>query len=546
MAVDAAGRELPARLELAGGSLLLRIDDAGALYPVVIDPFIYKATLVIANPEGNDHFGFSVAIHGDTIVVGANRPPQPENTPAAAYVFVKPASGWSGTLTESAELNASDEAVGDWFGASVDIHGDTVIVGAMFNTVGLNQDQGAAYVFVKPASGWAGILTENAKLAASDGSANENFGRVVAIDGDTVVVGLSEDDIGGNDAQGSAYVFVKPLGGWAGALTENAKLTASDGGPVEQLGHSVDVSGDTVVAGAFGDGPPSAPGSAWGSVYVFVKPVNGWAGALTENAKLTASDAAELDALGQSVAVGGDTVFAGAPGALFGKEGSAYVFVKPVNGWSGPLTESAKLIASDAVFDQHLGALVALSGDTVLVGARGPSSLDEAAYLYVKPAAGWVGVLMETEKVVPLECCTLAFAGKTIVLGDEFTERALIFERPYTIVELLAKLLGKIFNSGSTIPVKFGLTEADGIPITDEEAERLSSSCSVKVFFTGGGSVSELRDVGRRALRLPPEDVPDPDAGDLHGHRHGIRGRSRGGFGFRGGENPLGDRARPT
>ena len=487
MATDDAGRELPARLELSGATLRLRIDDSGARYPIVIDPFIQKATLVIAHPEGNDHFGFSVAIEGNTIVVGANRPPQPENTPAAAYVFVKPASGWSGTLTESAELNASDEATGDWFGAAVAISGDTVVVGAINDTVGSNDDQGSAYVFVKPPNGWAGTLTENAKLTASDGSQNDQFGSPVAIEGDTVVVGVWLDDVGGNDTQGSAYVFVKPPAGWAGALTESAKLTASDGSPVDQFGHGVGVSGDTVVAGAFGDGA-GVPATARGSAYVFVKPVNGWSGALTQNAKLLASDGVDLDALAISVAIGGDTIFAGAQGLTSGREGSAYVFVKPVNGWSGTLTETAKLIASDAAPDNHLGALVLLSGDTVLVGARGQpfSGPEAAAYLFRKPVAGWAGTLTETEKVASTGCCTLAFGGKTIVVGDETAEHALVFERPYVILELLEKLVGKTVKAGSTISVKFALAEADGVALTVEESERLSSSCSVRVFFTGG------------------------------------------------------------
>ena len=478
MATDDSGRELAARLELSGNTLRLRIDDSGARYPIVIDPFIQKATLVIANPEGNDHFGVSVAIEGDTIVVGANRPPQPDNTPAAAYVFVKPASGWSGTLTESAELNASDEAVGDWFGISVDISGDTVVVGAIF----ANGHKGSAYVFVEPPSGWAGTLTENAKLTASDGSADDEFGDPVAIDGDTAVVGVPLAAIDGKNFQGAAYVFVKPPNGWAGALTENAKLTASGGSAVDQFGHGVDVSGDTVAVGAFGESP-DGQAHAQGAVYAFVKPVNGWAGALTESAKLTASDGAIPDELGISVAIGGDTVFAGAPGGLFGKEGAAYVFVKPVSGWAGSLTESAKLTASDAAFDDHLGVIVALSGDTVLVGQQSTSS-KEAAYLFARPAAGWVDAT-ETEKVTGTGCCTLGFAGNTIVAGDESAEHALVFERPYIVVGLAEKL-GKVVNSGSTISVKFGLAESDGTPITAAEAQRLSSSCSVKLFFTGG------------------------------------------------------------
>jgi hypothetical protein len=405
---------------------------------------------------------------------------------------VKPSSGWSGTLTETAELNASDEATGDWFGASVAISGDTIVVGAPFKGLG------SAYVYVKPSNGWAGTLTESAKLgaSASGGSGEEDF-QIVAVDGDTVVVGVPLEEIGGNDAQGSAYVFAKPSGGWAGTLVESAKLTASDGAFLDQFGTGIGVHGDTVVAGAFGHagfkivvgpgGPEVVPIPTAGAVYVFVKPLAGWAGGLTETAKLRASDGDHLDGLGASVAVNGDDVYAGAPSFLSGKEGAAYVFVRPSNGWAGTIFESAKLTASDAAADDHLGSPVEVAGDTVLVGVRGQG----AAYLFTKPQGGWSGGLTETEKVTVVGCCTLAFGGKRIVSGDEFGEAAYVFERQWIILLAnLADLLKKFFNAGSTIPTKFVLQEADGTPITPEEARRLASSCSVRVFFSGGDSSS--------------------------------------------------------
>ncbi len=122
-------------------------------------------------------------------------------------------------------------------------------------------DQGSAYVFVKPGGGWASA-TETAKLTASDGAASDLFGQSVAISGDTVVVGADGDDVGANADQGSAYVFVKPGGGWVSA-TETAKLTASDGAANDLFGTSVAVSGDTVVVGS-----PGASGDR-GAAYVF-------------------------------------------------------------------------------------------------------------------------------------------------------------------------------------------------------------------------------------------------------------------------------------
>ena len=185
--------------------------------------------------------------------------------------------------------------------------GDTVVVGAQLDDVGANADQGSAYVFVKPGGGWASA-TQTAKLTASDGAAGDRFGESVDVSGDTVVVGARWDDVGANADQGSAYVFVKPGGGWASG-TQSAKLTASDGAVSDELGFSVDVSGDTIVAGAgFDDVGANAD---QGSAYVFVKPGGGWANG-TQTAKLTASDGAAGDDFGRSVAVSGDTVVVGA------------------------------------------------------------------------------------------------------------------------------------------------------------------------------------------------------------------------------------------
>lgn len=225
-------------------------------------------------------------------------------------------------MLETAELIASDGAVGDHFGGSVALSGDTVVVGAAADDIGGNSSQGSAYVFVKPAAGWAGLLTESAKLVASDGAREDFFGASVAVSGDTVVVGAPDHKIGPNFFQGLAYVFVEPNGGWVGDLTEDAKLTTSDGAAFDNFGISVAISGDTVYAGAIefnGD---------QGAAYVIQKPTGGWAGTVRETAKLTASDGAAFDIFGTSVAVDGETVVVGADqdDDIDTDQGSAYVF----------------------------------------------------------------------------------------------------------------------------------------------------------------------------------------------------------------------------
>jgi hypothetical protein len=477
----------------------LRIDDAAAQDPVVVDPFVLKATLSPSDFLEPFNFGVAVAISGDTIVIGAPNPAPESDMLAVAYVFVRPPSGWAGSLKESAKLVPSDSEDGDRFGHSVAISGDTVVVGAPWDNGFLiggpsRVDQGSAYIFVKPAGGWTGTLSQSAKLLASDGAAGDALGADVAISGDTVVVGATADD--GIKAigqqlfpvinQGAAYVFVKPGAGWAGALTESAKLTASDRDDDDLFGASVGVSGDTVVVGTqFKD---VGPNDNQGAAYVFVEPGAGWAGFLQENAKLTDPGGALGDAFGASVAISGDTVFVGAPGndvlALVG-QGSAYVFVEPVAGWAGQPAPTATLFASDGQAYDGFGLQVAASGDTVLISVG--VTAGEKAYLFTKPSGGWVTTNNETQKLITGDSAYQFFgmSGNTIVAGHDAFNQAAVFVRSF-LIENLASLLKKLFNLGSTIPVKFQLSDENGQPIPNAEAEALASACNVQISFSGG------------------------------------------------------------
>ena len=220
--------------------------------------------------EAGDIFGWSVAVDWDTVVVGARYHD-------SAYVFTKPGTGWA-TATETAKLTASDGVVGDWFGQSVAVDGDTVVVGASED-----DGSGSAYVFTKATDSVWTDATQTAKLTASDGDDFDEFGKSVAVDGDTVVAGAPN-----NDGYGSAYVFIKPAAGWDDA-TQMAKLTpgATDDGAAGlagTFGAAVAVDGDTVVVGA------SAYSGSQGRAYVFTKPSGGWEDA-ERTAELATSDA---------------------------------------------------------------------------------------------------------------------------------------------------------------------------------------------------------------------------------------------------------------
>ena len=219
------------------------------------------AKLTASDGAVNDQFGRSVAVDGDTVVVAAHGDDDNGADAGSAYVFTKPNTGWA-DATETAKLTASDGAGGDYFGISIAVDGDTVVVGAYLDDTS-SADTGSAYVFTKPNTGWADA-TETAKLTASDWGSGDYFGLSVAVEGNIVVVGAAQDDDNGYNS-GSAYVFGKPADGWVTA-TETAKLTASDGAADDNFGWSVAVDLDTVMAGASLD---DDNGTDSGSVYVY-------------------------------------------------------------------------------------------------------------------------------------------------------------------------------------------------------------------------------------------------------------------------------------
>ena len=351
--------------------------------------------------EADDLFGHSVAVDGNTAVIGAYQDDDQGDDSGSAYVFIRESGVWS----QAAKLTASDGLADDLFGFSVAVDGDTVVVGA-YQDDDNGDDSGSVYVFTKPAGGWVDG-TETAKLTASDGAQDDRFGYSVALDGNTIVIGADQDDsidpVSANTISnsGSAYVFTKPAGGWVDG-TETAKLTASDGLADDHFGWSVAVESDTVVVGAYGDDDPSLSdgGLTSGSAYVFTKPANGWDDENydgNETAKLTAPDAEAGDLFGISVAVDGSTVAVGAnlEDEKAFNAGSVYVFTKPDsnNGWADiDVDNAAKLTASDGAPSDAFGWSVAVDGNTAVIGAYGHAEVSNvltgAAYVYKRDSSG--------------------------------------------------------------------------------------------------------------------------------------------------------------
>jgi len=473
---DADGRTLPARMKVEGGLVTLVVDDRGAQYPIVIDPIAQQAYLKASNTgfsitDFADDFGLSVAVSGDTVVVGAyiedsnatgvNGSQADNSAPwsGAAYVFVRSGATW----TQQAYLKASNTGPSDFFGFWVAVSGDTVVVGAYgedSNATGVNGNQadnsasssGAAYVFVRSGVTW----TQQAYLKASNSGADDTFGVSVAVSGDTVVVGARLEDsnatgVNGNQADdsalssGAAYVFVRSGVTW----TQQAYLKASNTGAADFFGYSVAASGDALVVGAYGE-DSNATGvngnqadnsaSSSGAAYVFVRSGVTW----TQQAYLKASNTDADDLFGFCVAVSGDTVAVGAyfeDSAATGvngnqadnsapSSGAAYVFVRSGVTW----TQQAYLKASNTEADDTFGASVAVSGDTVVVGASledsnatgvngnqadNSASGSGAAYVFVRHGVTWTqGAYLKASNTELGDIFgSVAVSGDTIVVG---------------------------------------------------------------------------------------------------------------------------------
>ena len=211
--------------------------------------------LTAADGLAADVFGNSVGLAGDTVVVSA-----PEDTTGgniqqgSAYVFTRTGTVW----TQQQKLTASDATIYDYFGFSIAVSGDTVVIGTQ-EDIGTSFQQGSAYVFTRSGTAW----TQQQKLTANDGAANDTFGNSVAIAGDMVIVSAAGDTNGTNQRQGSAYLFTRTGTAW----TQGQKLTASDGAAGDFFGTSVSISGSTALVGAFGD--TIGANSFQGSAYVF-------------------------------------------------------------------------------------------------------------------------------------------------------------------------------------------------------------------------------------------------------------------------------------
>jgi len=389
------------------------IPNAGAAYVFVRSgsSWVQQAYLKASN-TGVDRFGYAVAISGNTIVVGAHNESsnatgvngdQNNNSATAsgaAYVFMREGSTWS----QQAYLKSSNSQTGDNFGYSVAVSGDTIVVGAKYedsNATGVNGDQGnnsieesgAAYVFHRDGSTWS----QQAYLKASNPDIRDYFGESVAISGDTVVVGASEEDsdatgVNGDQTNnaapyaGAAYVFVRNGTNWA----QQAYLKASNTEFARGFSnHAVAISGDTIVIGAYGEGSNATGVNgdqnnnlalASGAAYVFTRSDSTW----SQQAYLKASNTWPSYRFGYGVDISGNKIVVGSPyeasnaigvnGDQGNKtaldSGAVYEFVRLGSTW----VQQAYIKASNTDPGDFFGYSAAISENTIVVGASNEDS----------------------------------------------------------------------------------------------------------------------------------------------------------------------------
>jgi uncharacterized repeat protein (TIGR01451 family) len=331
----------------------------------------------------------------------------PRDPLLAAFALLWAISGALPAASASAQvcgglLTDAPPSPGEQFGCSVFIQGDTLAVGANLDRPG-PAATGSVVLYTRGESGWV----RQAKLAPPELRDGAQFGFAAAISGDTLAVGAPFDDSAQAGGSGAVYVFRRTGGGW----DQEAKLAAAGGATGDGFGLSVAASGDVLAIGA----PfSSRAGSLAGAVYVFRRTAGGW----SEEAALTAGDAAPFTDFGYSVAVDGGTLIAGEP---FGRgfnacpgAGAAYVFVRS---GGGAWVQQAKLTGQEAGSGAELGAAVAVAGSIAVVGARRDNVAGQVYAGAVYSFEGSSGTWRQIDRAVAPDAAGGALFGVSLALS---------------------------------------------------------------------------------------------------------------------------------
>ena len=366
---------------------------SGAAYVFVREPegWVQEAFIKADVARGSTYFGASVAIDGDTLVVGAPKDDRSQRNAGAVYVFRRAEGAWS----QVARLEAPTPQTDAELGGVVDIHGDTIVASALYYDSPLATNAGAVYVFREDDGEWG----FEASLVDNQASISEYFGAGVAIYGDTLVVGAQGEDsasseVNGNQTDnsasgsGAAWVYERSGTSW----TRTSYLKAFNSGEGDGFGISVDFDGTTILVGARGedggatgvhrieDAPNDDLVSNSGAVYAFVRSGESWRP--TAYVKATVTDV--NDGFGASLAIDGGAFVVGSRAEDGGQSGldadpeddtldsagAAYRFVRAAGEW----IQERYIKASNPDAGDHFGEAVAVSGGRVAVSAIGERS----------------------------------------------------------------------------------------------------------------------------------------------------------------------------
>lgn len=369
-------------------------------YSTYANEFSYNASRIIqlldkltgSDNSSFDQFGTSVSLSDDLLLVGAPRDNGDDFQTGTAYIFRRDAENWQ----EEAKLMASDGGQDDQFGFSLSLSGQIALVGA-YRDDDQGDNSGAAYIYRREGESWQ----ELQKLHASDGSTEDQFAYSVALHGDVALIGASN----ANNGTGAAYIFRWNGSSWA----EEAILTAIDGTPNDHFAYSVALDGNVALIGA---NERDEQGRNSGAGYIYRFDGATW----QQEHKLLANDGAAEDRFGNAVALRGNVALIG---AHFDDEeadgaGSAYLFR-----WNGKTwQQEQKLTARDSIENANFGQSLSLTEHRALIGAPGAnaeSPQSGAAYLYQWNGNRW----QQTQKLIARDGAKKEHLGYSVSLNEE-------------------------------------------------------------------------------------------------------------------------------
>lgn len=355
----------------------------------------------------SDYFGNSVGISGDyAIIATTNGTPAGDNA-GSAYIFKRNTS--NGSFEEVNKIVASDSTASDYFGGAVAISGDYAVVGAALDdTVGV--DTGSFYVFKKNQS--TGIFEETQKIVTSDIEERDRIASAISIDGDYILVGArcadSTDDWA---CAGSAYIFKRNIN--TGLFEELQKVRSSDIQYADEFGGSVSISGDYLAISA-----PRAVGTA-GAVYFFKK--NTGSGLFEEVNKVTASDAAGGDFFGHSIAMSGDYTVIGAWSNDVGATNAGSIYIIKRNISTGIFEQQSKIQAPNRIADGNFGYQVSISGDYVVVGSKVDDTGGvDAGATYILRKNTTTELFEHLDKIQASDLAAYDYFGHSVSISDNY------------------------------------------------------------------------------------------------------------------------------